>query len=288
MRKTVLIFLLLAYSIVSHAALDRISLKQGIQSGLLKVSANANGNGYHNKSLHMAITNTGTKAIQVQIDPALIFRPDDTSYQDFVLAGTDLIVLRAKATVELESQVFCGKSYASAPSRNLNFTFLKAGDDIMVKVMGFINQYKLYDGLGQDAIWALTNRRELHGVWDGNRPEISKKLIDYMASVTGWAVPDYYKEYALNPRGNGPVAAPKALKMLANFDWKLTEPKTLTLGIYDKEGKMLQPVVENQEFGKGGHRVRVEFEAEDVPAGMYYIRLMDNVTVMKELAVKVD
>jgi hypothetical protein len=286
MRKTILFILLLCGH--SSYAIDRINLSEGMANGLVTVKAWANGNGYHNKSLHMAITNTSDKAIQVVVDPALIFRPDDTTYQDLVLAGTDLIVIKGKGTTEMESQVFCGKSYAHAPARNVNFTFLRSGGEVMAKVMGFINQNKIYDALGQDAIWALTNRHELNGVYDSNRPELSKKLLDFMSAATGWPVPEYYKQYATNPRGSGPVVAPKALKMLANFEWILQAPKKLTLGIYDKDGKMIQPVVENEDFGKGGHRVRVEFEAEGVQAGTYYIRLMDNTTVMKELAVKVD
>jgi hypothetical protein len=270
------------------SAIDRIGLKEGIDHGLLKLNAYANGNGYHNKSLRLSLTNTGNKALQVVVEPALIFRPDDTSYQDFVLAGNDMVTLKGKGTIEINAQVFCGKSHAAAPARNLHFNFLKAGDDKMVKLMAFINQHKLYDGLGQDAIWALTDMHELHGVYDPNRPELSKQLLEFMSKLTGWPAPEYYKQYAPNPRGNGPVVPPKALKMLALFDWKLDSPKQLTLGIYDKDGRMIQPVVENREFSKGGHRVRVEFEAEGVDAGTYYIRLMDNANVMKELAVRVD
>lgn len=287
-RNILIACLLLAGAGNASAALERISLKEGMANGTLEVKAWANGNGYHNKSLHMEITNTGAKAIQVEIDQALIFRPVDTGYQDFVLAGTDLVVVKGKGTMIVEEQVFCGKSHAAAPSRNLTFQFLKQGDEQLVKVMTFINQKKLYDNLGQDAVWALTNRHELNGVFDPARPDLSRELLAYMSKVTGWPIPEYYKLYAHNARGTGPVAEPKALKMLALFDWKLEAPKTLTLGIYNKDGRMVQPVVENKEFGRGGHRVRVEFEAEGAETGMYYIRLMDGAAVMKETAVKVD
>jgi hypothetical protein len=284
------LIVLLAALLCSRAvhALERIGMKEAMQKDMISLSARANGNGYHNKSLHLAVTNKTNKAIHVVVDPALIFRPDDTAMQDFVLAGTDLIVLNAGKTVELDEQVFCGKSYAHSPERNMNFTFLKQGDSVMIQVMGFINQYKLYDGLGQDAVWALTNRHELNGVYDPARHDLSIRLQEFMAKLTGWKMPEYYKQYAHNARGNGPVVQPKSLKMLANFDWKLEAPKVLTLGIYNRAGRMVQPVVEHKEFGRGGHRVRVQFEAEGVETGTYYIRLMDNTTVMKELAVKVD
>ncbi len=87
---------------------------------------------------------------------------------------------------------------------------------------------------------------------------------------------------------NQPAYVPKVLKIYAEFEIILDAPKTMTLGIFDSVGNMAQPVFENQEFPKRGHRFNVEFEATDVPAGKYYIRLKEGGKILQEKMVKVE
>ena len=115
-----------------------------------------------------------------------------------------------------------------------------------------------------------------------------KKLVEYIANLTGQPVPDYYVENATSTRQGQPVYTPKTLKIYAQFEQKLEEPKKLTLGVYDSEGEMIQPVFENRPFGKAGHRFKVTFEAKDVPAGKYYIRLKEGEDIVRETAVTVE
>jgi len=197
-------------------------------------------------------------------------------------------VLTGKNEQTLELNSFCGKSYASSPREALQYEFNRQGDSGFVKVLTFIQKHRLYDDLGQSAVWAMTNNHSLDGVFDPERAAVSQQLLALLAEVKHVPLPGYYKKYTITNIPGQPAFVPKVLKMYAQFEWRQETPKVMTLGIYNQAGEMIQPVAENQEFAKGGNRVTVEFEAENVKAGKYYIRLVDGQAVVKEQVVVVD
>lgn len=146
----------------------------------------------------------------------------------------------------------------------------------------------LFDYLGQQAVWAITNNHELSNVYDPARDVVSKQLIELISTITGKAKPAYYTLVPDEQNPGSPAYNPKVLKILAQFEARLDAPKTLTLGVFDAAGIMVQPVFENQNFPARGHRFEVEFEAENVAAGNYFIRLKEGDAILQEKMVKVD
>ncbi|RYZ17147.1 MAG: hypothetical protein EOP49_50935, partial [Sphingobacteriales bacterium] len=120
------------------ATASRTSLTNAIAQKMVTISSKASGKGYNNKGLSLNIENTTRKALEITIDPALIFRPDDTSYQDLILAGRVTTTIEAGKSRSLELQSYCGKSYARAPSGKLNFIFSKQADSNMIKTLDFV------------------------------------------------------------------------------------------------------------------------------------------------------
>jgi hypothetical protein len=162
------------------------------------------------------------------------------------------------------------------------------GSDTLIKLLQYVKRNAMVDDLGQAAVWVLTNNHTLNNVYDPYRDMASKKLIDFLVTLTGLAVPEYYVINQLNLEGGGPIYAPKTLKIFAQFEHVLSEPEKLTLGVYKEDGTMLQSVFENRNFGKGAHRHRVEFEASGVQAGNYFIKLMSGQTILQEKKVLVQ
>lgn len=282
------IFCLFINTTFCHAATEKWTLKSALENHLIDVRASSNGAIYFQKSLRLELTNKTNRNIQLAVDPALIFRPADTTFQNLVVTGEVFVVLSAHGRSNIDLQTFCGKNYAHAPGADISYKFHQQGDSVMIKVVQFINKNRLYNNLGQNAIWALTNDHNLYGIYDETNPLVSKNLVTYMARLTGWPVPDYFNRYQMNTTPGAPAMSPRVLKIFSLFEWKLQESKMLSLGIYNAAGVLIQPVIEETAFSKGGYKLTVTFEAENIAAGNYYIRLMDGNTVMKEQSVKLD
>lgn len=266
----------------------RVDLKAALDNHLISISASGSGQSYRAKGLTLKVVNKSGSSLILKTDLGLIFRPADTSYQDLVLAGEESITVAPFKEATAQVQTFCAKSSASAPTKDLVFSFHKTGDPKLVQVLQYIKRNYLFDDLGQSAVWVMTSGHDLSTVYESNREQVALKLIDFLASVTGLPKPDYYRQYKLDPTASGPVFQPKSLKIVARFEQKIETVQKLTLGVYNEAGEMIQPVFENRTFGKAVHRFGVEFEATNVPPGTYYIRLKDGATVLQEKSVQVD
>lgn len=289
MNKATLLFALILSSVYSFAAPPtQLSLSKAIQQNMITIVATATGQSYNEQGLKLKIKNNGSLRFNLMINEGVIFAPDSAGYQPLILVGGERLYMNKLAEGEVMVQTFCANSALSAPYEGLSYTYLKDAGDTLKKVLNFMHKNRMYGDLGQSAVWFFTNDHDLEEVYDGNNDFMSKKLLEYIISVTGRTMPEYHVQPTIADEPGQEVYNPKTLKIFAKYEYLLEEPKTLTLGIFNEAGEMIQPVFENRRYGKAGHRFRVEFEAKDVQAGKYYIRLKSGDEVLKETMVEVQ
>lgn len=265
----------------------RISLTQALQQHIVSVKAEATGSNYMQQALKLSVKNTGSLNFILVINQGVIFNPETEGYQPLILAGEETVLLQPLKEASLNVQTFCADSRQSAPAKGIIYNYSQVAGDTLIKVLGYLKQNRLYNSLGQNAVWMFTNGHDLNSVYDGGNEFTSKKMQDFIINLTGRTRPEYFVQSAHNTTAGEAVYNPKTLKIYAMFEEKLEAPKKLTLGIFNQQGEMIQPVFENRNYGVAGHRFRVEFEAKGVPAGKYYIRLKEGDAVLRETMVEV-
>lgn len=285
-KPTIILLCFIFVPYIVSGKLLRMELSEAIKSKMVVVDGVNNGS-YKGKSTRLSISNTTESTLQLNVNLGIILKPESPDYQPLVLSGEEMIVIQPSKTGTIDVNTFCGNSPKAGPSSGLHYSFLKVGSDTLIQVLRFIKTNSLFDHLGQDAVWAITNGHEIGSVYDGGREEIAGRLRALLCKVTGRANPEYFSVTSHNNTPNEPAYTPKALKIIANFEILLAESKTLTLGVYDSAGRIIQPVFEDQTFQRAGHRFGVEFESADVAAGKYYIRLKEGVNVLQEKMVMV-
>lgn len=266
----------------------KMELGEAINKHLVKMDAvNFKGN-YTGKSMKLTITNLQKSTMVLKVTPGIILKADDSSYQPMALASEETVVIQPSKQSAVEMYTFCGNAPRRCPGMDMHYSFSHMANDKLMPVLKFIKDNMLFDYLGQSAVWAITNNHEPGEIYDPERPEISKKLIDLVCQITKKDRPNYYSVGSYSPAVGQPAYNPKKLKIYADFELRLTDAKTLSLGVYDQAGNMIQKVFENEQFGAIGHRFTVEFEAEGVEAGNYFIRLTEAGKAIKEQMVRVD
>lgn len=262
------------------------SLTTALANHQVEMIAIKNAESYHGRGLDLHLKNNTTKPIIINIDPAMIFTASDTADQDLVIVHNEAVVIGANSTQTVTVQCFCAKSYGAPPTENMRYTYKRKGDTIMVQVLRYIIDNHINTDIAQDAVWVLTNNHPLSNVYPTDMA--SYELVSLMAKLLHRSMPELYVYTTKNDTPTRVAYNPKPLKMMAKFEYIATEDQVLTLGVYNDSGKNVQAVFDNKPFGKGGHRFTVEFEAADVPAGKYYIRLIREGQVMKEQVVSVQ
>lgn len=271
-----------------QATLVKITLSDAIEQKLVSVTAINPKGKYTGSSLTLSVTNVHSSTLQIKVNPGIIFKPLDGSFQPLVLGGQELLVVQPKKTGSIDVQVFCGNAPLGCPGVGAVYQYAQVGSANLIKVLQFIKEQNLFDYLGQSAVWVITNAHGLDNIYDPERPEIATKLIGLLASLTNMPAPTYYAVHQTAQTPGQAAYNPKALKIIAKFEVLLDAPKTLSLGVYDETGTMIQKVFEKETFERKGHRFEVEFESENVPAGKYFIRLTEGSDVLQEKMVAVE
>lgn len=288
MKRHFFVLMLLLVARGAAAETIRLSLAEAIKNRVVSVHAVSNG-GFQGKTTRVVMTNNKSQTVAIRIDIGTILKADSGGYQPMVLAGEELLVLQPSKTGEVLTETFCGNSPASCPSAGTSFAYAGIGSDTLVTVLRFIKANSLFDDLGQSAVWAVTNNKSLSNIYDNNRPELARRLLDVICKATGRPMPDYYTiNRPAEQIPNAPAYVPKPLKIIASFRVALELPKILTLGVFNEKGEMIQKVFEDQSFPRSGHEFGVQFEAADVAPGKYFIRLKEGSVTMQEKAVVVE
>ncbi len=272
---------------IINAAPTRINLLQALQQHMVTVTAEATGNSYMQQGLKLTVKNTGSLNFILVVNQGVSFNATDDKVQPLILAGEETVPLQPLKEATVNVQTFCGNSNAAAPAKGQAYEYSGMASGEIVKLLGYLKQNRLYNELGQQAVWVFTNDHNLNSVYDGNNEFASKKLRDFLITLTGKPRPEYYVKSVVSTIAGQAVHDPKTLKIYATFEEKLETAKKLTLGVYNEQGTMIQPVFENRNFGPAGHRFKVEFEAKNVPTGKYYIRLKEADAILRETMVDV-
>jgi len=278
---------LLSVYVANAAPPTRMNLSQAIQQHIVTVTAEATGNSYMQQGLKLTVKNTGSLNFILVVNQGVTFNATDDKVQPLILAGEETVPLQPLKEVTVNVQTFCGNSNAAAPGKGQAYQYSGLAGDELIKLLAYLKQNRLYNELGQQAVWMFTNDHNLNSVYDGNNEFVSKKLQDFLITLTGKPKPEYYVKSSVNTVAGQAVHDPKTLKIYAHFEEKLEAAKKLTLGVYNEQGAMVQPVFENRNFGPAGHRFKVEFEAKNVPEGKYYIRLKEGDVILRETIVEV-
>ncbi len=271
-----------------HALGNRIDLSATVADGSVKLAAVNFAGKYIGKTTRLTLTNTTKQIISVTIDAGVILKPVMVKDQPMVLAGGEMVTISAGRSAEVEVQTFCGNLSAHCPTKNGVYSFQNKGSDTLVRVLQFIQTHKLYDGLGQSGVWVVTNNAPIDDVYDSENKPLSASFVEHLCKVTGRPKPEMQRQVRYAEEAGAALGTPKALKIYAEFEVLLESPKTLTLGVFNDKGEMIQKVFEDQQFGRAGHVFGVDFEAADVASGSYYIRLKEGDVVMKEKVVRID
>lgn len=288
MKRFLLFFVVLTATIPSFANTVLMTLSEAIKVNMIQANGTATGMNYRSRALRLKVVNKSGSIIQLKINQGAIFNPADPAYQPLVCAGEEMITIQPFKDGQLDVQTFCADAPKNAPNPNMAYSYSRAGSDTLVKLLQYIKKNFMFDDLGQDAVWVVTNNHSLETVYDGTREMQSEKLIDYLVMLTGKPKPAYFVSNTVSVTPGQPAYTPKPLKIHAKFEQVLTEQKKLTLGIFNESGKMVQEVFSNRPHGKMGHRFTVNFESSNVPAGKYYIRLKEGETVLQEKMVEVN
>lgn len=268
----------------------RMLLLDAVENKLVQYKVARTKNSFNDNGLQINITNQSKEALVIKIDPALIFEPEDTNYQDLILPGDEVLFVGPGRTNSLEVQTYCGKSYAMSPGSDLAFHFKEKGDERMQKGFGELKQLRASKHLSQQAVWFMTDKKkELSTVYDSDQRLESLKLMAYLAKAYNIQLPEYRTERAIDTTTGNIASLGAILKLHVTLEWKQENPDNLSLSIFNDKNVRIASYFENKRVRTGMGKIDASFETREYPKGDYFIRLYNDVgNVIKEIKVPLE
>ncbi len=263
--------------IISYSAsANHMTLKKAMSSKLVSVNAVGNG-GACGKCIKLELANNTKTELELDVDPALIFVPEDTTYQNLVLLGNETIALTPNSCKEFSLQTFCGKSYAKGPFAGLHYKFWRQGDSGLIKTLTFVKANNISMHLAQCSVWVFTNFKCINTVYSSLDPRMSESLVKFIASLRNNRMPDYFVENELNDRPGQLVLVPDREKVIVTMHWGAEDGyRRMRLSIFRENGELYREIEADQIIDKIGFTVQVSFDPRKDPKGVYFVQLHDD------------
>lgn len=290
LRFTLSLICLYAFSFDALAGKTNMGLKEALKKNLVTIKAIGAG-GAIGKCLALNVQNNTNAEMNITVDDALIFTPADDRYQKLVTAGGELLALGAKKEQSLLVQTFCGNRPAHCPKANLAYRFEKQGSKEMCEVVKYIREHKLYDYMGQSAVWMFTNQHPFTAVYNSYRPDQSKLFMEHISKVTKRPIPQYHLKYKKPVDTTGSTFNTELEEGYVDISWNFSTQRNLHIGIFKENGQFFKSVTDPEVISASGHRVLVKFRPATYKKGTYLVRLYDddnNVYIQKSFVIGND
>ena len=248
------------------------SLSQALSEGLVTLQAEGLG-GYNGESLQATVTNVGKRAIRIVLGPGMVFQSKDTTLQDLLVVDNEEYLLAANQKHSFKLVGYCCEMYRGGPGQGSVFQLVNQSNEKLSQVATYLyRNYLDKNPMTQQAIWSVSDNADLSAVWDRNQPEKSKKLIEFLAQLTGRPVPWYRSEYAKAAPGPQMVKRPM---MMIEADWEFTLPEndSLTLAVFNDAGEQVDVLMTNKLYSSGIYTFTFSYKTNRLPKGVYWFRM---------------
>lgn len=248
------------------------SLSQALAEGLVTLQAEGLG-GHAGECLQATVTNVGKRPLRVVLGPGMVFQSQDTTLQDLLVVDNEEYLLAANQKRNFKLVGYCCEMYRSGPGTGSVFQLVNQSNDKLSQVATYLHKnYLDKNPMAQQAVWSVSDNADLSAVWDRAQPEKSKKLIEFLAQLTGRPVPWYRSEYAKAAPGPQMVKRPM---MMIEADWEFTLPQndSLTLAVFNAEGQQVDVLMTDKLYSSGIYTFTFSYKTNRLPKGVYWFRM---------------
>jgi len=288
MKTTVLTLVFALFGTMLFA--NPISIQDAEKTNKVKVKMKSNGNGVHEGMITAEIQNVSMGTLNIKLPVGTKLNCSDDERQNLILVEEQVLVLAANTKKSIDLKGMCIQSSNMSPGEDVVYSFGDVLKGDIVACAQYINDKKIFNSCGQQAIWAFSDNHDVG--WIAPENEIEKGLRQFVADKKGLQNPWYTTHHE---GGNNQLSrdfnrmeppadyySMEAAEIKGDFDWKQTGTKRLTFAIYDAEGRVVRKFFENKEMGKGEHTFGFFYKTTRVMRGRYFARMTAGTEVIAE------
>lgn len=266
------LFTLLLFA--SSSVFAQTTLEELVKNGSVKVEAKGLGS-HDGECIQIRVSNLLKETLNFNIEPGYEFISNDSTLQDILIVDAKKFTLPPAATRVANLIGYCCRLSRSSPGVNAGFQWGGKKRPALVQMADFLVKNNLKSSpVAQSAVWAVSDGQPISSLWDESQADLSKKLIEFAASLTKQQVPWYRAKFtAITP---GPQVFQTPMEMLnihADWEFKIAKDDLITFAVFDKTGAKVREFYTDKAFAGGRYVYTFSFETNKLPKGKYTFRM---------------
>ncbi len=266
MKKLMLLMVFLCFVCTFVYGEKEQVLWDATQSKQISVSANWNTRSQvvFGQNLIVKITNLKPEKIKILILPGETFLSQNPDYQNQIVVKAETMILEANASDTISLFSMCIGHKKQSPGSGNEFSLIAQKDVLLVDVAHTIASYGYHNSsTAQAAIWTVQGSASISTIYSTDST-MASRLAGKVASLTNLPKPTYF-----------PLREHHIVVLNGNFNYQAIKPITVTLGVYDSTGKVVNLLMNRKRLLTGFHTFK--YHANEVaPEGTRYFLKMTN------------
>ncbi|MGQ0827101.1 MAG: hypothetical protein ACT4ON_01775 [Bacteroidota bacterium] len=278
------ICMLMAISIFTNSLFANkcISVEDAAKKGLVKLSIKSRG-GFTGEVIEMNLQNNTNQKLDLNVEAGRRLDSKNNSEQDILVTRSQEFFVNGKQSKTLMIYGMCCQAHNSSPKVNSIYSVGKLADSNLVKLANFLDTNKYYtNDAAQDAVWAVSDNESLGSII-GDDKKVVDALRKYVSEITGRPIPAY--DIIYKQESDRDVMG-RANRIEGVFEYSVPADGSVTIGIYDEQGRLVQLLFQDITHEKGECKLYYTFRTREVQPGTYYARMNMNGMLQKEMKIE--
>ncbi|MCB9174167.1 MAG: hypothetical protein H6589_06130 [Flavobacteriales bacterium] len=221
--------------------------------------------GHQGNCIDMLVENKSPNRLVLKLESGRNLVSLDSNSQDILVVKEELFVLNPSQKQQKEVFGFCSQSHKSSPSSGEGYIVGEMKDKNIVALTQHLAVNKYPISAMQQAIWTMTNNRDIASIFHENRDSI-ERLQDFVAQFTKTMSPWYSIEYVQPDSG---LVSDVAKSIHGNIEKRLPKNVVVKIVVFDKFNiaQIRTETITREQDNKHPFSVNVQ----SLPKGRYHI-----------------
>jgi hypothetical protein len=275
---------------LNTAAIFALDIQDALLKKQVQLHLLSNGLSLKEGMITAKIKNTSIQKLDLKFPVGTHLKSDDPGLQDLIVVKEQILVLQPNQTWEQPLVGMCIQKSNQSPGDGNLYHLADVIQGPMKTCAERIARDQIFNGCGQDAMWALSDGQDIGWIETENDQE--KGLRQLVADLKGVENPWYTTAHETNNNqladNFDPMQPTDAYMTLGSaqingdFVWTQAQKKQLSFAIYDENGNIVRKFFEGKEFGEGEYTFRFHYKTSENLRGQYYARISDGDEIVRE------
>ncbi|MFL5728443.1 MAG: hypothetical protein ACJ75J_03050 [Cytophagaceae bacterium] len=265
MKKLILLISCLCFAQVLVYGENALTLWDAVQARQITVTARWNTNNrVYGHNLIMNVVNNQKQKITVIIYPGETFLCHSQEHQNQMVVRADTIIIPPKDSLSVYLYSVCIGHEKQSPGVGDEFSLIAQKDVILKDMATYISDYGFFNtSTAQAAVWTIQGRSPISSIYSAD-------------SVMAWGLATRAAELTNQPVPENILLREHHIVVLnGNFNYQAVRPITVSLGVYDTTGKVVNLLMNKKPLPAGYHTF-IYHANEVAPEGTKYLLKMTN------------